>query len=94
MMFENCDSLVSVPELYINKFINKKKDEINDNNEKINLKGTIRNQILDVFPQIEIKFNSLNLYDSNSILFLKKEIKNLLKNINFSIIEIKTEVLQ
>jgi len=31
----------------------------------------------------------LNLFDSNSILLLKEEIKNLLKNINFSIIEIK-----
>ena len=31
----------------------------------------------------------MNLYDSNSILFLKKELQNLLKNINFSIIEIK-----
>ena len=89
MMFENCDSLVSIPELNKNKFINRKKAEINNSNENINLKGTIRNQILDIFPQIEIKFNSLNLYDSNSILFLKKELKYLLKNNNFSIIEIK-----
>ena len=89
MMFENCDSLNSVPELNKNKFIIKQKAEVNNSNQKINLKGTIRNQILDVFPQIEIKFNSLNLFDSNSILLLKEEIKNLLKNINFSIIEIK-----
>ena len=79
-MFYGCSALKNIPNF---------SEKADNSNEKIKLKGLIRNQILDFFPQIEIKFNSVNLSDSENILFLKNEIKNLLKNNNFSIIEIK-----
>ena len=90
MIFFNCSSLTLIPEFSENKFIiSEKKEEIINDNEKIELKGEIRNELLDFIPQIELKFNSIDLFDSKTIFILKKEIKKILKNDNFSIIEVK-----
>ena len=88
MMFYNCSSLISIPELDKNKYIFKKREIINED-EKIELIGEIKNEMLDFIPQIELKFNTCNQYGSEIILALKNELKRLFKNDNFSIIEIK-----
>ena len=56
---------------------------------KFNKKNIIRNENLKFIPQIEIKFNNVNNITKKLIQNLKEEIKNILKEDNFSIIEIK-----
>ena len=89
-MFLNCTSLTKIPKFSreLNKFIfiNKFKE---NNNDKIDLIGAIRNANFDFIPQIEMKFNSIKEYNSKDLYHMKKEIRQILKNDNFSIIEIK-----
>ena len=92
MMFAHCYSLQSIPNFSnwnipnnneIKKIKNIKKEK------EIILKGSIKNDILKYIPQIEIKFNSVDEFDENTISSLKKELRKIIKNDNFSIIEIK-----
>ena len=74
MMLGNCSSLKSYPNfskwnINIPWQINK----IKKNNNDINLKGEIKNDILKFIPQMEIKFNSVNDFNKNIISLLKKE---------------------
>ena len=58
-------------------------------NSNIDKKNIVRNEDLRFFPQIEIKFNNINNITQKMIEELKIEIRNLLKEDNFSIIEIR-----
>jgi hypothetical protein len=103
MIFYNCSSLNPLPDISkwkcykeqnkgnniinINEAHNKEK-ELNEM-EKIEIKGDIDNSILTVLPQILLKFNEVDNFDENLILEVRKEIKKLLKNDNFSIIKLK-----
>ena len=78
-----------------NKYIEK---TICINNNNINIKSTlekfitiyiIKNEELKYLPQIEIKFNKINNINKEFISEFKEEIKNIINNDNFSIIEIK-----
>ena len=61
---------------------------INDEN-KIEVKGYVENENLKFIPQIELKFNNVNEFDESLIEEMKKEIKNIIKTDNFSIIKFK-----
>ena len=103
MIFYNCSSLNTLPDISkwkcykeqnrgnniinINERNNKEK-ELNEM-EKIEIKGDIDNSILTVLPQILLKFNEVDNFDENLLFEIRKEIKKLLKNDNFSIIKLK-----
>ena len=90
MMFLNCNFSEKIPDYSIQtqKFSFNTKTEIKDN-ENYKIVGPIRNENLNFIPQIEMKFNKFENHKTNSIYELKNEIKNILKNENCSIIEIK-----
>ena len=71
-----------------NKNIYNEYNELNFNIDKNNI---IRNENLRIFPQIEMKFDNIdfNNVTENMIKQLKTEIRNLLNEDNFSIIEIR-----
>ena len=70
--------------------INNKINEFKMNNEyKIEVKGPISNDNLKFIPQIELKFNNVDNFDKDLMDKIKKEIKDLIKTDNFSIIQFK-----
>ena len=89
-MLLNCTSLTKIPKFSreLNKFIFINKIKKN-NNDKIDLIRAIRNANFDLIPQIEMEFNSFKEYNSKGLYNMKEEIRQILKNDNFSIIEIK-----
>ena len=103
MIFYNCSSLNPLPDISkwkcykgqnkgnniinINGTYNKEK-ELNEM-EKIEIKGDIDNSILTILPRILLKFNEVDNFDENLVLEIRKEIKKILKNDNFSIIKLK-----
>ena len=95
MIFSNCPLLSPLPDISNwkcnknNNIRNIKNKNQNNEENKIEIKGAIHNDNLKFIPQIELKFNSIDKYEPNLILKLRKEIKNILNTDNFSIIEIK-----
>ena len=55
----------------------------------IEMLGIIFNDNLKFIPQINFKFNNVDKIDEYLISTLKEELKNIIKKVNFSIIEIK-----
>ena len=92
-MFSGCQHDFLEEKLFDSNYNNTITNEINKNKEenlfKINKKNMIRNENLKFIPQIEIKFNNVNNITSKMIQDLKEELKDLLQEDNFSIIEIK-----
>ena len=94
-MFSECLSLSEIPDITNWDFKNVKDyrnmfESCNDIFNLTELKlNVIRNEDLNFFPQIILKFNDIEDITENMIFNLKKEINNLIKEDNFSIIEIK-----
>ena len=98
-IFSDCPSLKYKPdiskwknvrnqEIYPNKNINEKSnDDFKEKEQEV--KGSVYNDDLKFFPQIEFKFNNLDKINKNLISNFKDELKKILKTDNFSIIEIK-----
>ena len=94
-IFSDCTSLEYVPDIskwknFRNKekFPNEKSN--NDFKEKTEeVKGSVYNDDLKIFPQIEFKFNVSDKINKNLISNFKDELTKILKTDNFSIIEIK-----
>ena len=61
----------------------------NNDESRIEIKGSVDNENLKFIPQIELKFNNVEEFDENLIKKLKDEIKKLIKTDNFSIIKFK-----
>ena len=91
-MFSGCQHDFLKEKLFENDYNIILNNNIKSNNNEIfkfNKKNIIRNENLKFIPQLEIKFNNVNIITKKLIKDLKEEIKNLLKEDNFSIIEIK-----
>ena len=94
-MFSECLSLSEIPDItnWDLKNVNDYRNMFESCNNIYNLTelklNVIRNEDLKLFPQILFKFNDIENITENMILDLKKEINNLIKEDNFSIIEIK-----
>ena len=91
-MFSGCQHDFLKEKLFENDYSSVINNNNNKNKEKMfkfNKKNIIRNENLKFIPQIEIKFNNVNNITKKLIQNLKEEIKNILKEDNFSIIEIK-----
>ena len=72
------------------KISNEKIDETNKNEHKLEVKCLVDNNNLEFIPKIELKFNhNFVNYGKNLLEELKKEIKQLIKSDNFSIILFK-----
>ena len=94
MIISQCPLLTTFPDftkwnLPNLKDVNNNYSQLNDIGNKINLKYSIKDENLKYIPQIELIFNYSNKINENIIPQLKKEIQNLIKKIDFSIIEIK-----
>ena len=97
MIFYNCPLISPFPN--ISNWKCNKNNNNGDNNDiemnnlkegyKIEVKGPIKNDNLKLIPQIELKFNNVNDYNEDLMDKIKKEIKDILKTNNFSIIEFK-----
>jgi surface protein len=90
-MFFGCKYDFLKEKLFDNNYNNNIINNINNEGNlfSFNKKNIIRNENLKFIPQIEIKFNNVNNITPKMIQDLKEELKNLLKEENFSIIEIK-----
>ena len=94
-MFSECLSLSEIPDITNRDFknVNDYSNMFESCNNIFNLTklklNVIRNENLKLFPQILLKFNDIENITENMIFDLKKEINNLIKEDNFSIIEIK-----
>ena len=94
-MFSECLSLSEIPDItnWDFKNVNDYRNMFESCNNIFNLTklklNVIRNENLKLFPQILLKFNDIENITENMIFDLKKEINNLIKEDNFSIIEIK-----
>ena len=89
-IFNDCSLLTSFPD--ISKWKNVKNIDLIFNEykeKKEETKRKIFNDELNIFPQIELTFKSDNKIDQNLIFKIKEEIKKIIKEDNFSIIEIK-----
>ena len=97
-MFSECTSLTSFPDISNWDFKNLidsrfmfsgcKKDFLEESKQKLK-QYIIRNEDLKFLPQIELKFNEVKNISEKLICDLKQEIKNIINEDNFSIIEIK-----
>jgi len=94
-MFSECLDLSEIPDITTWDFKNVKDygNMFQGCNKIVNLTqlhlNVIRNEDLKFFPQITLRFNDINNITEKMIFNLKQEIKNLIKEDNFSIIEIK-----
>ena len=94
-MFSECLALSEIPDITIWDFKNVKKyrNMFQGCSKIVNLRqlylNIIRNDDLKFFPQIKLRFNDICNITEKLIFNLKQEIKNLIKEDNFSIIEIK-----
>ena len=87
MIFFNL-SLKNFPDISKWKCYKDKNIPLNINDEnKTEVKGYFENENLKFIPQIELKFNNVNEFDESLIEEMKKEIKNIIKTDNFSIIK-------
>ena len=97
MIISNCPSLLTNIDFskWILPKINKEKLKLcntldkNDNNEKINLNCSIKDDNLKYIPQIELKFNNVTKIEEDIIPKLKSEIEKIIKKKEFSIISIR-----
>ena len=97
MIISNCPSLSNIPDFSkwtLNKLKNKdllpKLDLLNmGENNTIQLNCEIKDDNIKYIPQIEIKFNNVENIEKDILPKLKKEIKNIIKKNEFSIIEIR-----
>ena len=94
MFISNCSSLSKFPDFSKWTLLNPYIDDnfsslLNIMENKIELKDSIKDDILKFIPQIELKFNDVSSINEDLIPKIKDEIKKLIKKDNFSIIEIK-----
>ena len=96
MFISNCSSLSNIPDLtkwtLNNLKIDKNnlfKDIANFDKNKIQLNNTIKDDNLKFIPQIEMKFNNVKNIEKDILPKLKKELKNIIKKNDFSVIEIR-----
>ena len=102
-MFSECTSLTNFPDISSWDFKNVKDtrfmfsgckiDFLEESKNKLN-QFILRNEDLKFLPQIELKFNDVKSITEKLICDLKQEIKNIINEDNFSIIEIKKGSLQ
>ena len=85
-MFQGCRHDFLKEKIFCDDYDDKNKYELNIKVDKNNI---IRNDDLKFFPQVELKFNNIDNITKIMIDNIKAEIRQLLNNDNFSIIEIK-----
>ena len=85
-MFQGCRHDFLKEKIFCDDYDDKNKYELNIKVDKNNI---IRNDDLKFFPQVELKFNNVDNITNIMIDNIKSEIRQLLNNDNFSIIEIK-----
>ena len=90
LMFQGCQHDFLKEKIFCDDYDDNDKI-IKELNIKADKNDVIRNDNLKFFPQIELKFNNVNVDNINKEMIenIKQEIRGLLKNDNFSIIEIK-----
>ena len=96
MFISNCSSLSNIPDISkwtLNKLKNEKNillQEIgNYDKNKIQLNNALKDDNLKYIPQIEMKFYNIKTIEKDILPKLKKELQNIIKKKDFSIIELR-----
>ena len=89
-MFTNCISLQKVPDISNRKIYNENEvNDIQNENTRYKVKGSMENDNLKFIPQIIMKFNEANEIKENTLSELRKELRNIIGSDYFSIINVK-----